>query len=88
MDNILQPWPETAVFTMENALDTLDDEFDVYGTSPQLIQDFRWYKAVAVDVETLNDVARQQIKFWSPQFIDYRLDPSGFSGFDGAELEQ
>lgn len=88
MDNILQPWPQTTVFTMENALDILDGEFDLYGTSPQLIQDFRWYKAAAVDVETLNDVARRQIKFWSPQFIDYRVDPIGFSGFDGADLEK
>jgi ubiquinone/menaquinone biosynthesis C-methylase UbiE len=88
MDNILQPWPQTTIFTIENALDTLDNEFDLYGTSPQFVQDFRWYKAAAVDVDTLNDVARRQIKFWSPQFIDYRVDPTGFSGFDAADLEK
>jgi len=33
MDNILQPWPETSIFTIEDALDTIDDEFDLYGTS-------------------------------------------------------
>jgi SAM-dependent methyltransferase len=87
-DNILQPWPRGVVFTIDDTIDAVGDHFDVYGTSPQFIQDFRWYKAAAVDDVTINDVARQQTAYWSPIFIDYRFDAADFRGFDGLALEK
>jgi hypothetical protein len=87
-DNIVMEWTRHMVFTMHDAIDAIGDEFDVYGTSPQFIQDFRWYKSAAVDGITINDVARQQVAKWSPLFLDYRVDPSEFRGFDGVALEQ
>jgi ubiquinone/menaquinone biosynthesis C-methylase UbiE len=83
-DNILQPWPKSVVFTMNDAI---GDRFDVYGTSPQLIQDFRWYKTAAVDGVTMNNVARKQWEKWSAIFIDYRADTDKPPGIDSKELE-
>ncbi|HEV2680421.1 MAG TPA: class I SAM-dependent methyltransferase [Rhodanobacter sp.] len=87
-DNILQAWPETLIFTIEDAIDAIGDGFDVYGTSPRFIQDFRWYKAAAVDGIALNNVARAETAKWSPIFLDYRLDPAEFKSFDGVALER
>ena len=86
-DNILQPWPETIVFSIEDALNAVGQEFYLFGTSPQFIQDFRWYKAAAVDEVSLNDLARRQLEYWAPIFIDYRVDPGDFVGLDSSDLE-
>jgi ubiquinone/menaquinone biosynthesis C-methylase UbiE len=85
-DNILHPWPER-VFTIQDTIDAIGDQFDVYGTSPQFIHDFRWYKAAAVDQFTINDVARAQAEKWSSLFIDYRLSPDKCPILEGIDLE-
>jgi len=87
-DNIFNSWPATVVFTIQDAITVLDAEFDVFGTSPQFIQDFRWYKAAALDSITVNDIAKSQASKWSALFIDYRIDPEEFRPFDGTGLER
>lgn len=86
-DNILQPWPRSIIFTLPDALDAIGDEFEVHGTSPQFIQDFRWYKSAAIDSVSVNDVARTQWAKWAPTFLDYRLAPDTAPAFDGSALE-
>jgi len=86
-DSILQPYPREFVFTIADAVDAIGKEFDLYASSPRFIQDFRWYKAAAVDGRTLNAVAIEQISLWSPLFIDYRLEPGDIGRVDGIELE-
>jgi 2-polyprenyl-3-methyl-5-hydroxy-6-metoxy-1,4-benzoquinol methylase len=67
-DNILCPWPERYEFTIPESISTLDAEFDVLGTSPHFIQDWR-YEA------TWNEVALEEYDRWSSHFLDYRVVP-------------
>jgi SAM-dependent methyltransferase len=87
-DSILQTWTRQAIFTIEDAITAIGDEFQVFGTSPQFIQDFRWYKAAALDRNSINDLAIEQASFWAPLFIDYRIGPDDIHHHDGAGLER
>jgi 2-polyprenyl-3-methyl-5-hydroxy-6-metoxy-1,4-benzoquinol methylase len=77
LDNILHPWPARFTFTIPEAIDSLDADFDFMGTSPSFVQDWRWYKSIPRDSKTWNDIAREEYRRWELFFIDYRLLPSG-----------
>jgi SAM-dependent methyltransferase len=89
-DNILQPWPdaEQLVFTIEDAILALDDDFDLLGTSPRFIQDWRWYKSIPEDKHTLNEHAMAEAKRWSLAFLDHRVDPFALRDFEVIGLEE
>jgi 2-polyprenyl-3-methyl-5-hydroxy-6-metoxy-1,4-benzoquinol methylase len=76
LDNILHPWPESITFTIPEAIDSLDSDFDFLGTSPSFVQDWRWYKSIPRDSRSWNDIAREEYHRWGLFFIDYRLRPS------------
>jgi len=76
LDNILHPWPARIVFSIPEAIDSLDDDFDVLGTSPCFIQDWRWYKAIPRHEKTWNVIAREEYERWAPYLLDYRIQPS------------
>jgi 2-polyprenyl-3-methyl-5-hydroxy-6-metoxy-1,4-benzoquinol methylase len=76
LDNILHPWPARVTFTIPEAIDILDPHFDLLGTSPSFMQDWRWHKAIPRHPKTWNDVAREEYRRWEPFLIDYRLQPS------------
>jgi ubiquinone/menaquinone biosynthesis C-methylase UbiE len=89
-DNIMQPWPDAnrVVFTIEDAIVALDDDFDLLGTSPQFIQDWRWYKAIATDPTSINQHAISEARKWSIALLDHRELPSANMQVDGdLELE-
>jgi hypothetical protein len=86
LDNILHPWPTHCTFTIPEAIAALDDAFDLLGTSPSFIQDWRWYKSIPQANRTWNDVAREECERWSGYFLDYRLNPVNATPF-GARLE-
>jgi hypothetical protein len=75
LDNILHPWPERFAFSISEAIDTLGDSWEVIGTSPHFIQDWRWYKAIANDPEVGGELVKREYDRWSLFFLDYRLDP-------------
>jgi 2-polyprenyl-3-methyl-5-hydroxy-6-metoxy-1,4-benzoquinol methylase len=76
LDNILHPWPARITFTIPEAIDSLDSDFDFLGTSPSFVQDWRWYKAIPRNSKTWNDVAQAEYRRWEPFLIDYRLQPA------------
>jgi ubiquinone/menaquinone biosynthesis C-methylase UbiE len=77
-DNIMHPWPdaEQVVFTIEDAIVALDSDFDILGTSPQFIQDWRWYKAIATDSTSVNQHAIAESRKWSFALLDHRELPA------------
>jgi hypothetical protein len=76
LDNILHPWPARITFSIPEAIATLDHDFDLLGSSPNFIQDWRWYKAIPAHQKTWNDLAREEYARWSPYLLDYRVQPS------------
>jgi hypothetical protein len=56
-DNIVQPLPGK-MFSIADAIDALDDEFDFYGSSPSFVTDLRWFKSLYGDARATNTRAR------------------------------
>ena len=86
LDNILHPWPERFTFTIPEAIATLNGDFDLLGTSPSFVQDWRWYKSIPENAQTWNAVARSECDRWAGYFLDYRLHPT-LPGKPAAELD-
>lgn len=61
IDTIIQPWPNP-LFPMDEAIEALDDKFEVLGTSPQFLSDWRWYKDIHGDRADLNGRAIAQYR--------------------------
>jgi SAM-dependent methyltransferase len=78
-DNILCPWPERFAFTIPEAVSTLDAHFDLLGTSPTFIQDWRWYKSIPRHYMSWNEVALAEYERWAALFLDYRSAPGNTS---------
>jgi SAM-dependent methyltransferase len=45
LDQIIQPWVGE-MLSIQEAVGALDADFDLHGTSPRFLTDWRWYKAV------------------------------------------
>ena len=87
LDNIICPWPERFVFTIPEAIATLDTEFDVLGMSPSFVQDWRWYKSIPQDANSWNTIALSEYERWAGYFLDYRIHPALLGQPPGAALE-
>lgn len=86
-DNIIYPWMVVPVFQAEDAIACVADRFDVLGTSPKFLTEWRWYKSVALDERGYNDVARTQIERANSAFLDFRVTPDSIGPHDAARLE-
>lgn len=75
MDQIVHPYTRNIAFTLEDVTRTLGPAFDVVGTSPRLLQDWRWYKSVPESAVSETQRILDQLAGWSLSLIDYRLDP-------------
>jgi SAM-dependent methyltransferase len=45
LDQLIQPWVGE-MFSIQDAVGALDSRFDLHGTSPRFLADWRWYKAM------------------------------------------
>jgi ubiquinone/menaquinone biosynthesis C-methylase UbiE len=87
LDNIIHPWPARFSVTIPDVIAILGDEFDLLGTSPRFIQDWRWYKSIPGNAKTGNDLALEEYQRWGPYLIDYRIQPDAPLGSLSAPLE-
>jgi SAM-dependent methyltransferase len=72
LDNVIQPFAGRALMGIEEAIDTLDPEFSVHGTSPSFLVDRRWYKRITGPASDFNAVANQLYLSELHNFIDAR----------------
>jgi len=75
LDSIFNPWIGE-FFSLEDALDVGREDFDLLGTSPRMLQDWRWYKDPSVQenkrgVEIAIDSYREAL----PSLLDCRISP-------------
>lgn len=87
LDQIIQPCAKTGFFPLSSAIAALDDAFEVIGTSPAFLADWRWYKAIPESALSRNQYALQQIDQFAAGFIDYRHDPVPTSPALGRAVE-
>lgn len=69
-DNLLQPMIGK-LFSIEDAIVSLQDDFQVFGTSPQFIQDWRWYKDIYGDNKS-NGVSLTGFLLQLHNLLDFR----------------
>ena len=73
LDNILNPWNEN-LFSIEDAITALSEEFDVYGASPRFLTDWRWYKDIFDGRQRLNERAIEAYRGNLLMFLDCRVE--------------
>ncbi len=86
LDQILHPW-QANTFTLLEAIDTIGDDFDLHGTQPKFVDDWRWYKSIDGPDSGINALAREQYVKALAAFLDYRVDPDMARDVDGQALE-
>jgi len=72
LDNIINPWRDN-LFSMADAISTLDTEFDLYGASPHIFTDWRWYKKITIGKQQLNQRAIEAFSRLRLSFLDHRF---------------
>jgi len=87
LDNIVQPLFKVKLFSFPYALDTLKENFDIYGTSPRFLMDWRWYKDIAGEEIRFNEFAVDSYYRNTLNFLDYRYTFLPHSRKFGEELE-
>ncbi|MBB6252280.1 class I SAM-dependent methyltransferase [Nitrospirillum iridis] len=87
VDQILHPYGRNIVFTLEDVVRTLGGGFDTVGTSPRLLQDWRWFKSVPESTQPEWERVADQLAGWSLSLIDYRLPPVAVEPALGRQVE-
>lgn len=72
IDTIIQPW-YYPLFPMDDAIEALDGEFEVLGTSPQFLTDWRWYKDVHGAQAGINTLAIEQYRRHRINLLDAKF---------------
>jgi len=72
VDNLLNPASIGPLLSIPDAIAALADQFDVFGASPRLLTDWRWYKAIAGESDRFNELAVEA--YWANvhNLLDYR----------------
>jgi 2-polyprenyl-3-methyl-5-hydroxy-6-metoxy-1,4-benzoquinol methylase len=75
LDTIFNPWESSSgmCFTLLDSINTLGNEFDFYGSSPQFLIDDRFYKKIGPDDLSSSTLAKQQFPAIYLALIDYRV---------------
>jgi len=71
-DNIFVPY-SGKLFSIKDAITALYDDFDIYGTSPDFIQDWRWYKSIYGNDRLYNEHGMELYLSNVASFVDYRI---------------
>lgn len=87
IDSIIQPLHKSKLFSIPDAIEALKGDYDVYGTSPKFISDWRWYKEVTGNDRGFNKQALDCYYKNSLNLIDYRYEFAPHSVKFGQRLE-
>lgn len=87
LDNIVQPLYKVKLFSIPEAVNALKEDFDVYGTSPRFITDWRWYKVITGEERGFNEVAVDAYFRNNLNLLDYRYVFSPHRREFGEKLE-
>ena len=88
IDNILQPLQESMLLSIPEVIETLSDGFEVYGSSPKFITDWRWYKDITGEKRGFNKNAISGYYRSNINLLDTRLNLDPIAIDFGKELEK
>ena len=75
LDNIIQPFKDRPLLGVDQAIDAVSDEMNFYGTSPQFVTDWRWYKKITADRADFNRWGKEAYLANRHNFLDSRTPP-------------
>lgn len=76
IDNLINPASIGPLFSIPEAIAAIAQDFEIVGSSPRFITDWRWYKAITGAHRDFNQVALEQYWQLAHNFLDYsRLLP-------------
>ncbi|MCR9254921.1 MAG: class I SAM-dependent methyltransferase [Alphaproteobacteria bacterium] len=84
---LLLGW-KNVTLTLNEMIETFGDRFMIGGTSPDFKTDWRWFKAPDVTPASVNRRAIEDYHRNVAAMLDYRVDPTGDIGVDGAALDR
>jgi len=74
LDYIVQPFPSgLKLLKIPDAINSLADDFDILGTSPKFITDWRWYKDIVDGEFEFNKIAIENYYRKNLNLMDYRF---------------
>ena len=88
LDNIVQPLQERLLLSMPEVITCLDGRFDVYGSSPRFLTDWRWYKDIVGNDRGFNELALVNYYQNNLNLLDYRFETSSHTIEFGKRLEE
>jgi SAM-dependent methyltransferase len=87
LDNILQPLQERELLSFVDVINSIGNRFQVIGTSPKFLIDWRWYKEIPADPLTYNEYALASYYTTNINQLDYRYVLPSHSLETGYTLE-
>jgi len=88
LDNIVQPLQNRQLMSLPEAVSTLGNDFEVYGTCPKFLTDWRWYKEIVGEDRGFNDNALEAYYRTNLNLLDYRFEFAPHSVELGQRLEE
>jgi len=88
LDNIVQPLQYRKLLSIPDVIASLDKRFDVYGSSPCFLTDWRWYKDIVGENRGFNNRALESYYTSNLNLLDYRFEFSPHSQEFGKKLEE
>lgn len=87
LDSIIQPMKDRQLLSIPEVINSLSQEFDIYGSSPRFLTDWRWYKEIIGENRKFNEMALDNYYKNNLNLLDYRFNFPGHSREYGEKLE-
>jgi 2-polyprenyl-3-methyl-5-hydroxy-6-metoxy-1,4-benzoquinol methylase len=88
IDGMLQPTHKSKLLSIPDTIQILENNYNIYNTSPKFIQDWRWYKDITgKGVDDINKIALNCYYSNNLNLIDYRFEFPAHSVEFGMKLE-
>ena len=88
LDNIVQPLQGRLLLSIPEVINCLNSKFDVYGSSPRFLTDWRWYKEIIGKNRGFNEIALDNYYKNNLNLLDYRFEFPIHSAAFGIKLEE
>jgi hypothetical protein len=87
LDSIVQPLQDRLLLGIPEVIACLNEKFDVYGSSPRFLSDWRWYKDIVGEDRGFNELALANYFQNNLNLIDYRCEFPKHTVAFGKKLE-
>lgn len=87
LDNIVQPLYNVRLLSIPEVVSALESDFEILGSSPKFIEDWRWYKDINKRIKGYNAIALDSYFRKNLNFLDYRYTRHEHTKEFGQKLE-